>query len=107
MRVAVSISKGAVGFFVFALFLLVGGAFGLGVYVGLRVEREPVVVERVVDREVPKPVAVGTESRPQPSATEVASAPIVVKEDPKPKLEVTIGAPEDTNAWSVQIGAFP
>jgi cell division septation protein DedD len=104
MRVALSLSRGTIAFLLFAVFGLIAGAFAAGLVVGLRVREEPMIVEKIVEKEVPKPMAAANQAPVLPS-----SAPSGVRAEvlPEPKLNVTIGPPDDANAWGVQIGAYP
>jgi cell division septation protein DedD len=106
MRVALTLSKGTVTFLIILLVALLAGSFALGMAVGMRVEKQPALVERAVEKETPKPVAVATETEnvpePQPAAAEIPA-----KIEEKPKLNITVGPPDDATAFGIQIGAYP
>lgn len=104
MRVALSLSKGTVTLLAIALFAAIGGAFGAGLFVGLRMHEEPMVVEKIVVKETPQPVAADLAVAAPSGPARAQTAPV---EQPKPKLNITVGPPDDASAWGVQIGAFP
>jgi len=108
VRVALSLSRGTIGMLLFALFVMLAGAFAAGLVVGLRAH-DPMIVEKIVEKDVPRPLADSS-----PTENVVAVAPREPKTDvapavlpTKPKLDVTIGPPDDSTAWAVQIGAYP
>lgn len=114
LRVALSLSKGTITFLLFALFVLIGGAFGAGLLVGLRVREAPMVVEKIVVKETPQPVAMDRAVAAPAVVAQgvvgqgIATPAIAVQaEQPKPKLNIIVGPPDDASAWGVQIGAFP
>lgn len=110
MRVALTLSKGTVTLLIILLVAALAASFGAGIYVGKQSQR-PIVAAHNPDP-VPVPVPVPTKALVQDTTQPIEAPKVIEQPQPvptpeKPKLKITVGPPDDSSAFGIQIGAYP